>query len=120
MTKKTKMPKSLFGVKIPKILRKAGWVNDILGSEAGRKLVADTLVALASAAAAAILAYRPGRDEVVETGRSVARKAKAIKREASGDQADTVLELIPRSPRTGTRKRRGSARPRRTRASDAA
>jgi hypothetical protein len=119
MTKKTKVPKSLFGVKIPKSLRNAGWVKDILGSDAGRKLVADTLVAVASAAAAAILAYRPSRDEVGKTGRSVARKGKTSKRGASGGLADTILELVPGSPPSATRKPRRSAQPRRTRASAA-
>jgi hypothetical protein len=53
---KNKIPKKIAGVKIPKVLRKNALLKGLLGSAAGRQIVADALVAAAGAAAAALVA----------------------------------------------------------------
>ena len=49
-------PKKIAGVKITKLLRKNSLLGDLLGSAAGRRLLADFLVAAAAAAAALLTA----------------------------------------------------------------
>lgn len=46
---KTKFPKSIAGFKVPKVLRKAEGLEDLLGSAAGRMLLAGALAAAAKA-----------------------------------------------------------------------
>ncbi|MDB5512345.1 MAG: hypothetical protein JWR08_1828 [Enterovirga sp.] len=53
---KTKTPKTIAGFKVPKSLRKAGLLDALVGTPAGRKLLGDALVAAAGAAAAALAA----------------------------------------------------------------
>ena len=59
MAKKNKVPKKIAGVKIPKVFRKNALLKGLLGSPAGRKVVANALVAAAGAAATALLATKP-------------------------------------------------------------
>jgi hypothetical protein len=104
MTKKTKsrLPKTIAGVKVPKALRDSDWANGIIHSDAGRKLLADALMAAAGAAAAAILQHRPSAEQVAEAGEAAAKasrkaagKAKDKTSRAAGKLADTVLDILP-------------------------
>ncbi|MGA0597592.1 hypothetical protein [Enterovirga sp. CN4-39] len=51
---KTKLPKTVAGIKIPKGLRKSGVLETLVGSQAGRQLLADAIMAAATAAASVL------------------------------------------------------------------
>ncbi|NNM72216.1 hypothetical protein [Enterovirga aerilata] len=55
------MPKKVAGLKVPKALRKSGVLETLVGSRAGREILADALVAAATAAAAALVKDRGER-----------------------------------------------------------
>lgn len=74
MPKRNKVPKRLAGVKLPKALRKSGIVKSVLGSQLGREIAANALVAAASGVAAAIVAIKG--DDIVEAGETAAEKGK--------------------------------------------
>jgi hypothetical protein len=57
---KAKLPKTVAGLKVPKALRKSGVLETLVGSHAGRQILADALVAAAAAAAAALVKDRSG------------------------------------------------------------
>lgn len=80
---KSKLPKKIAGVKLPKNLRKgvAG-----LDSPLAREILADMLIAAAGAAAAALVKHRP-------TGRQVADAAGAT-RDVVQSAAETVTETV--------------------------
>ncbi|NNC00968.1 hypothetical protein HI113_44735, partial [Corallococcus exiguus] len=75
MTKKvkTKLPKEIAGVKIPKALREGDWMDNLLGSETGRQILADALVAAAGAAAAVVLSHRPKVKKMAEAASDAIR-----------------------------------------------
>ena len=54
-----KLPKSIGGLKVPKGLRRAGFLDDILASQAGRELLAEAMIKGAEAAAAVLLRHEP-------------------------------------------------------------
>lgn len=58
MAKKNKIPKKIAGVKIPKLFRKNKLLKGLLGSPTGRALVADALMAAATAAAGVLMASK--------------------------------------------------------------
>ena len=62
-TEKAKLPKTVAGLKVPKALRKSGVLETLVGSHAGRQILADALVAAAAAAAAALVKDRSGPQE---------------------------------------------------------
>lgn len=55
---KSKLPKKVAGFKVPKGLRKSGMLDTLVGSQTGRQLLADALIAAASAAAAVLVKGR--------------------------------------------------------------
>jgi hypothetical protein len=55
---KAKLPKRVAGFKIPKGLRKSKLVSGLLGSKLGREIVAEAVVAGATAAAAVLIRER--------------------------------------------------------------
>ncbi|WP_157961364.1 hypothetical protein [Microvirga flavescens] len=61
MTKKakTKLPKTVAGVKIPKTVRQGDLLEGLLNSDTGRKVLADALLAAANAAAGVLNSQRP-------------------------------------------------------------
>jgi hypothetical protein len=91
-----KLPKSIAGVKVPKVLRHAGGFAGVLDSPLGRQVLADALVAAATAAAAALVrkpdkARDAGR-AVAETGAEAAAATKDATQGAVGSVAGTVTE----------------------------
>jgi hypothetical protein len=67
---KNRIPKKIAGVKIPRAIRKNTLMKGLLGNPVGRQIVADALIAAATAAAAALVASRPGG--VKKAGKAVA------------------------------------------------
>jgi replicative DNA helicase len=69
---KGKTPKTVAGVKVPKALRKSGWLDPLLADPQTREILADVLIAAAGAAAAALVKERPSLRQVADTGTAVA------------------------------------------------
>ncbi|MBQ0821206.1 hypothetical protein KBI52_13425 [Microvirga sp. HBU67558] len=65
---KTKVPKRIAGVKVPKGLRKSGWLDPLLADPQTREILADVLIAAAGAAAAALVKERPSMRQVGDAG----------------------------------------------------
>jgi len=65
---KTKVPKMIAGVKVPKTLRQSGWLDPLLANPQTREILADVLIAAAGAAAAALVKERPSMRQVADTG----------------------------------------------------
>jgi hypothetical protein len=94
MATKNKIPKKLFGVKIPKVLRSDTLIKSLLNSPIGRQIIANALVAAAGAAAAALVAGtdRPpkGRSAAADAGEEAAKLAKRALKSAAGALTDTL------------------------------
>jgi len=91
---KNRIPKKIAGVKVPKALRKNSLIKSLLGSATGRRIVADALVAAASAAASVLMARS---DKVQKTGAAIAdagddatKVAKRALKSAAGAITDSL------------------------------
>lgn len=71
MAKALKIPRTIAGVKVPKQFRRAGIVTSILDHPVGRAILAEVLVA----AATAIARHRPTGSQVAHAGETVAGTA---------------------------------------------
>ena len=89
---KSKLPKKVGGVKVPKALRKSGALETLVGSEAGRRILADAILAAASAAAAALTGDRSGKD-----GERRKRSSESVLSDATGAAAGAVAGVISQS-----------------------
>jgi hypothetical protein len=70
---KTKVPKKVAGVKLPKTLRHSALVEAILQNDTARHLLADALIAAAGAAAAVLTRkVAPTTEQVAAAGEAVA------------------------------------------------
>lgn len=87
MAKKTKIPKKVAGIRIPKAIRRSTLLRSLLNSPMGRNIVADALVAGAAAAAAALVR---DRDDVARQG----RRTVTVVGEAIQDAADAVMDVV--------------------------
>jgi hypothetical protein len=87
MAKKNKIPKKVAGFKVPKSVRKSPVVAGLLGSETGRKILGDAL--MAGAAAAAAILIKKNDDEIVDAGEKVAKKTQ----KAGGLAKEVVKEV---------------------------
>jgi replicative DNA helicase len=85
---RTKLPKTIAGVKVPKALRKSGGLDLLLADPQTREILADVLIAAAGAAAAALVKERPAMRQVAETGEA----ALAAGAEAGSAARDLVQE----------------------------
>ena len=68
---KSKLPKKVAGFKVPKALRKSGMLDTLVGTQTGRQLLADALIAAASAAAAVLV--KRGADAAAPNGKNAGR-----------------------------------------------
>jgi hypothetical protein len=101
-TKLPKLPKTVAGVKVPKRLRKSGKsVAGLFKSPLGREVLADALVAAATAAAATLMRDRPSAAAVKEAGVAVADAgstaavtAKDVSQAAAGAAGSVVAEAV--------------------------
>jgi hypothetical protein len=73
--RKTKIPKTVLGMRVPKALRSAGAIASVLESPLAREILADVLVAAAGAAAAALARHRPSGADLAQAGGAAAGSA---------------------------------------------
>jgi hypothetical protein len=97
---KSKLPKTLLGVRVPKQLRRSGAVASILASPLAREILADVLVAAAGAAATALTRNRKGGADISQTGGGAAEaggevggKAKDPLQSAGGTLGTVLSEV---------------------------
>jgi hypothetical protein len=119
---KTKVPKKVAGVKLPKTLRHSDLVGAILQNDMARRLLADALIAAAGAAAAVLTRkVAPSAEQVVAAGETVAdagsKAASATTDLATGiagslGHAVTVMasSLLSDGDSKGTKKKRRKSR----------
>jgi hypothetical protein len=100
---KTKLPKKILGLKVPKKLRKAAFVKTLLDDPVGREILAGAVVAAASAAAAALSGHRPTARQVGEAGAGVADRGTAaaeatkdLVQDAAGALAAAITKMATR------------------------
>jgi hypothetical protein len=94
---KTKIPKTIAGVKVPKALRKSGAVSTMLNNPLGREILAGAIVAGATAAAAALVKHRPSAGQVADAGEGVVDAGGAtagIASDAVQDAASTLAGVV--------------------------
>lgn len=90
---KSKLPKSVAGVKIPKDLRKQGdTLTNLITSPVARELLADALIAVAGVLAG----NKRNREAIADTGSHAASGAKDIGQTATGAVAEVVTEAARR------------------------
>ena len=96
---KSKLPKKVAGVKVPKTLRKNALVT-LFDSPIGREILADAIVAAATAAAAALVKHRPSArqlanagEAVVDAGADAASATRDSVQGAAGAVANLVTEV---------------------------
>jgi hypothetical protein len=87
-SEKAKLPKTVAGLKVPKALRKSGVLETLVGSHAGRQILADALVAAAAAAAAALV---KDRSDAPNGGKG---RSKAVMSDATQAAAGAVAGFI--------------------------
>lgn len=97
--KKTKIPKEVMGVKIPKSIRKSSVISGLLANKAGRQMVAAALTAAATAAAGVLVAERKEVAHAAEKGAKKTVKGASIVGEAMEQAfkaAMAELNLLPK------------------------
>ena len=111
MAKKLSLPKKVAGVKIPKALRRSKMLRSLLKNDVGRKIVADALMAGASAAAAALVARSEAASDAADATAGVAGAAKRRGSDASHrvghaieDASHAILGVIGEAARSLTSK----------------
>jgi hypothetical protein len=95
MAKKNRIPKKIAGIKIPKVLRKNSLIKSLLGSPAGRQVIANALQAAAGAAAAALVASRSAGGQkagaaIAHAGEDGAELARRALKSAAGALTDAL------------------------------
>jgi hypothetical protein len=109
------MANTIAGFKVPKALRNSGILDSLLNSPLGRQILADALVAAATAAAAALVKHRAessraaaSSGEAGDAGDKAARAAQELTQMAAGALGgflgDAVAKVLP-SPASGKAKR---------------
>lgn len=100
---KGKVPKKIAGVKVPKALRK-GPASSLLESPVAREILADVLVAAATAAAAALVKNRSTKRQVakageaaVDAGVDAATATREVVQSAAGAVTDAARRILPES-----------------------
>ncbi|WP_201838401.1 hypothetical protein [Microvirga zambiensis] len=94
---KTKVPKTVAGVKVPKALRKSGWLDPLLADPQLREILADALIAAAGAAATAQVNERPSMRQVADAGEAAlgaSEEAGSAARDLVQDAASATAGVI--------------------------
>ena len=100
---KLKLPKTIAGIKVPKSLRQAGWLEGLVGSEAGRELLAQAILKAAEAAADVLRTYEQPADEAT----SEASQGDGADREGADPAA--ANDEAPSRPSRGRRRTRATS-----------
>ena len=112
MGKKNVIPKKVAGYRIPKSLRKSRLLNHLLKSKVGREILANSLTAGATAAAAALVSYREDIGPSTVKGAKRGRRALAVLSEAIQDGTDAIMGVVADAARSVTEDgRRNDRRP---------
>ncbi|MFC5067722.1 hypothetical protein [Flaviflagellibacter deserti] len=97
MANKNRVPKKIAGFKVPKQIRKSPVVKALIGSEMGRQVIGNALIAGATAAAGALAASqtdRMGRG-AKKSGRVFANAADDALSAIKGVIAEATQSLVP-------------------------
>lgn len=118
---KTKVPKKVAGVKVPKALRNSDLVEALIQNETVRRILADALIAAAGAAAAVLTQKVAPSEKVADAGQAVVdtgSKAALATVDLAGGVAgalghvvaDAATSLFPNGTDTGEGKKRRKSR----------
>lgn len=92
--RKNRIPRKLFGVKIPKNMRKNNLVKSLLNNPVGRQIIANALVAAAGAAATALVATADGSAKagagVADARENAGKIAKRALKSAAGALTESL------------------------------
>jgi hypothetical protein len=108
---KVKVPKTVAGFKVPKALRKSGILDTLVGTPAGRQLLADAIMAAAGAAAATLVASKLSA-EPEKTGRKTRAGGQSGLGEATHAAAGALASFVGEAaanlltPGSGARERK--------------
>jgi len=94
---KSKLPKTVAGVKVPKAVRSSGLLDELLNSELGREILAEALVAAAGAAASVLIKKRPSADQIAQAGHAVTDRGAevaATTKELAQSTVGAVTEVV--------------------------
>jgi hypothetical protein len=95
---KTKVPKKVAGVKVPKGLRNSDLVEAILQSDAARTILANMLIAAAGAAAAVLTQkVTPTAEQMAHAGEAVldsSSKAASASADVAGSVVNTIGHVV--------------------------
>ena len=95
---KTKVPKKVAGVKLPKALRHSDLVEAVLQNDTARRLLADALIAAAGAAAAVLTRkVAPSAEQVATAGEAAtdaSSRAASATAELAGGIAGTLGHAV--------------------------
>ena len=94
MARKVRIPKKLFGVKVPKFLRKSKLMKSLLDSPLGRDMLAKALTAAAAAAAAVLVEEREAVADAGNKGMRKGGRAMGIAGEAVQSAANAAMEVV--------------------------
>jgi Pyruvate/2-oxoacid:ferredoxin oxidoreductase gamma subunit len=101
MGKKSKvLPKRIAGVKVPKALRRSRLIDSLLRNPAGRKIVADALIAGATAAATVLVEHREAVADAGAAGRRRGRRVLSLASAAIEQAAEAMADVVASAART--------------------
>lgn len=103
MMAKYKLPKKVMGVKIPKALRSSRLLEGLVGSATGRQIVADALIAGATAAAGALVGARS--EKVQKASNKVIDSAEdsgALMRKAISSATGALTDVLGNAAKAAT------------------
>ncbi|GGE51205.1 hypothetical protein GCM10007276_30320 [Agaricicola taiwanensis] len=95
MAKKNKIPKNIAGIRVPKQVRKSPILRMLMSSPTGRRILADALVAGATAAAGVLA--RSKQDKIADAGGDMVKSGKRVGNivvEAMQDAAGAMTHVI--------------------------
>ncbi|WP_262300189.1 hypothetical protein [Microvirga sesbaniae] len=94
---KAKTPKTIAAVRVPKALRKSGWLDPLLADPQMRELLADVLIAAAGAAAAPLVKERPSWRQVADAGTAARDLVQGTADAATGVISEAAKAILPSS-----------------------
>jgi hypothetical protein len=89
---KTRIPKKIVGFKVPRMVRRNAVLSALLASSAGRKILAEALMAGAAAAAAVLTAS--GAEDVANAGTKIASRSRTSGNLAVKAAKDAAVAMV--------------------------
>jgi Pyruvate/2-oxoacid:ferredoxin oxidoreductase gamma subunit len=100
MAKKVRIPKRVFGAKVPKLLRKSKMMRSLLHSPLGRDMLANAITAAAAAAATVLVEERETIAEAGSRGAKKGARAMGIAGEAVQSAAAAAMQVVGEAARS--------------------